>query len=87
MRWKPSIRNGPTGTNLPMTGGIRGIFEQKYQSADDVYSQFGYFGRGKGCVDGGSPFLKGVYLFGLAKRYGGYPSLRSIRSLSRIRIT
>ena len=35
----------------------------KYQSADDVYSQFGYFGRGKGCVDGGSPFLKGVYLF------------------------
>lgn len=46
-----------------MTGGIRGIFEQKYQSADDVYSQFGYFGRGKGCVDGGSPFLKGVYLF------------------------
>lgn len=71
MRWKPSIRNGPTGTNLPMTGGIRGIFEQKYQSADDVYSQFGYFGRGKGCVDGEAHFLRAYTYFGLAKRYGG----------------
>ena len=54
----------------------------------DVYSQFGYFGRGKGCVDGGSPFLKGVYLFWFGEAlWGGYPSLRSIRSLSRIRIT
>lgn len=58
MRWKPSIRNGPTGTNLPMTGGIRGIFEQKYQSADDVYSQFGYFGRGKDALMGEAHFLR-----------------------------
>lgn len=55
---------------LPTTGGIKGIFEQKYpQSADDVYSQFGYFGRER-CVDGEAHFLR-VYLFWfLAKRYG-----------------
>ena len=44
----------------------------KYQSADDVYSQFGYFGRGKGCVDGGSPFLKGVLYKNYKNKYEGW---------------